>query len=142
MRALVTVCAAVALLPLWLRPRTPSPSEPERVERFGDGRHEWSVRRIAEPSRRVHPAEECYRATGWQVRPLPMRIAPARDTGVLSGALRWGCFEATRGAERTEVCETIVDSGGRSWSDGGSWWWSTLVGRDEGPWLGVVMVTR
>lgn len=142
MRALVTVCAAVTLLPLGLRPPTPSASDPETMEHFGDGRREWTVRRIAEPSRRVHPAEECYRATGWQVRPLPMRIAPARPAGVLSGPLRWGCFEATRGAERVEVCQTIVASGGRSWSDGGSWWWSTFPGRHEGPWLGVVMVTR
>jgi hypothetical protein len=142
MRALVIVCVVAAFLPLGLRPRTASLTDPEQVERFNDGRHEWTVRRIAEPSRRVHPAEECYRATGWQVRPLPMRIAPVRDTGVLSGPLRWGCFEATRAAERAEVCQTIVDSGGRSWSDSGSWWWSTLLGRNQGPWLGVVMVTR
>ena len=133
MRALVILCAVAALLPLSTPPVAPSSVEPEKVERFSDGRREWTVRRIAEASRRLHPAEECYRATGWQVRPLPLRI---------SGPLRWGCFEATRAADRAEVCQTIVDSAGRSWSDGGSWWWSTLLGRQRGPWRGIVMVTR
>jgi hypothetical protein len=133
MRALVMVSAAVALLQLWQRPGAPPVEDAGKVERFHQGRQEWTVRRIAEPSRQVHPAEECYRATGWQVRPLPMRM---------NDSLRWGCFEATRKAERVEVCQTIVDGAGRSWSDPGSWWWSTLWRPGGGPWKGVVMVTR
>lgn len=140
MRALVIVCAAAALLPLCFRGDAPV-FDPASSEHFVEGRREYNIRRIAEPSRRVHPAEECYRATGWQLRPLPMRIMPARDTGVLSGPLRWGCFEATRGAESVEVCETFVAENGRSWSDAGSWWWSAHLS-GGGPWLGVVMVTR
>jgi len=132
MRTLVIVCAVVALLPLCRRPDAPSTVAPQ-VEHFIEGRQEWTVRPIAEASRQVHPAEECYRATGWQVRPLPMR---------LDGSQRWGCFEATRSSERVEVCQTIVDSAGRSWSDSGSWWWSALWQRNRGPWKEVVMVTR
>jgi len=142
MRALVMVCAFATLLPLCRLGDTPLPVATERIEHFREGRHEYQVRRIAEPSRRVHPAGECYRATGWQVRSLPMRVIPARDQGVLSGPLRWGCFEASRGGERVEVCETFVDRTGQSWSDAGSWWWSALFARAGGPWLGVVMVTR
>jgi hypothetical protein len=130
MRALVIVCAAAALAPRW--PRPDAPPAVERVEHFRDGPHEYTVRTIAEPSRRVHPAEECYRATGWKVRPLPMRIE----------TWRWGCFEATRGAERAEVCETFVDRNGRSWSDAGSWWWSAMFARGSGPWRGMTRVTR
>ena len=130
MRALVIVCAAAALLPFWPQPDVSTATE--RLEHFRDGRHEYTVRTIVEPSRRVHPAEECYRATGWQVRALPMRI----------DSYRWGCFEATRAAERVEVCETFVDRGGRSWSDAGSLWWSALFARGAGPWRGVTMVTR
>ena len=130
MRALVILCAAVALLPLW--PRIDESPANQRVEHFRDARHQFSVRTIAEPSRRVHPAEECYRATGWQVRALPMRIE----------SYRWGCFEATRGAQRVEVCETFVDRNGRSWSDAGSWWWSAMFARGDGPWRGITMVTR
>jgi hypothetical protein len=142
MRALLIVCAIVALAPLWPRSGAPPAAAADRIESFREGRHEFRLCHIAEPSRRVHPAEECYRATGWKVRALPMRILPARDTGVLSGALRWGCFEATRRTERVEVCETFVDAQGRSWSDAGSWWWSTMFSRGAAPWLGVVMVTR
>ena len=131
MRTLVILAAAVALLPLWQRSDATSTAT-DRIERFTDGRHEYTVRHIAEPSRRVHPAEECYRATGWTVRSLPLRV----DSN------RWGCFEAVRGGERVEVCETFVDSRGRSWSDAGSWWWSALFSRDAGPWRGITMVTR
>jgi hypothetical protein len=129
MRALVIVCAIAALIPLGRRADAP---DSERIEHFQEGRRECSVRHITEPSRRVHPAEECYRATGWHVRALPMRV----------DSYRWGCFEATRGGERVEVCETFVDRSGRSWSDAGSWWWSALVARGGGPWRGVVMLTR
>jgi len=102
MRALVIVCAAVALLPFW--PRAEEAPAVERVDHYRDGPHEYTVRTITEASRRVHPAEECYRATGWSVRALPMRI----------DAYRWGCFEATRRGERVQVCETFVDHAGRS----------------------------
>ena len=131
MRALVSLCAAVALLPFWLRSDAPA-TRPDHVERYREGRHEYTVRTIVEPSRRVHPAEECYRATGWHERALPMRV----------DSRRWGCFEATRAAERVEVCETFVDRRGRSWSDAGSWWWSALFAPGGGPWRGVIMVTR
>jgi hypothetical protein len=130
MRALVILCAAVALLPLW--PRADESRATERIEHFREGRREYTVRTIAEPSRRVHPAEECYRATGWQVRALPMRV----------DSYRWGCFEAARAGERAEVCETFVDQSGRSWSDAGSWWWPALWARGGGPWRGITTVTR
>src|SRR5207247_142313 len=89
MRTLVILCVAVALLPLWRRPETTS-AVTERIERFTEGRHEYTIRHIAEPSRRVHPAEECYRATGWTLRALPMRV----------DSRRWGCFEAAHRGER------------------------------------------
>src|SRR6185503_14024489 len=111
-----------------------------RVGRFTGGGHDWIVRWIGSASRAVHPAEECYRATGWDVKPLPMRFTVDGDDALLSRSMRWGCFEARRASARLEVCQMIVDSGEKSWSDGGSWWWSAMLGRTAGPWLGVVMV--
>jgi hypothetical protein len=121
MRALVIVCFAVAVLPL-VCPKRGAASE-QLTASAGPS----VARRIVNPSRSVHPAEECYRATGWQVRPLPMR---------LSQGYRWGCFEA-RQSERVEVCQTYVDSRGRSWSDAGSWWWAALLRRTDGPWTAL-----
>jgi hypothetical protein len=60
---------------------------------------------------------------GMHVRALPIRV----------DSYCWSCFEATRGGERVEVCETLVDRSGRLWSDAGSWWWSALLPRSSGP---------
>ena len=147
------VCLAAAILPLCLPrhdeaggghaipPPWPEPfrsmqplplRESERAfdARFkGDG-HDWLLRWIADASRRVHPVEECYRATGWRIRPRPALRASGH---------RWSCFEASRRTERVEICQTIVDGAGQSWGDSGSWWWSAILGRSRGPWLEVVM---
>ena len=122
MRALVIACLLAAAAPLlWRRPQAP----PEPAVDSG-GR---VVRRILTPARGVHPAAECYRAAGWQLRPLPLQISDGH---------RWGCFEARRGAALLEVCQTFVDGRGRSWSDAGSWWWAAQFGRTDGPWTEIV----
>ena len=40
------------------------------------------------------------------------------------------------------LVQRIEDRYGRFWNDGGSWWWSMLLGGRHGPWPGVLMVTR
>jgi hypothetical protein len=112
----------------------------DRLGRFQQGGRRWLVRSIEDASRRVHPAEECYRATGWRVRPRPAQLSSGSDEGLSARPLRWGCFSARRGAEEVEVCQTITDDSGRAWSDVGSWWWSAAFGQSKGPWLGVVRV--
>lgn len=149
MRALVIACLAAALLPLLPRHTGATRSRgaardwpaPFQGMRFQQDGREWLVRWIRDASRSVHPAEECYRATGWRVRPLPEQRSPGSGAGLLGRRLQWGCFEARRGSDTVEVCQTFVDDSGRSWSDAGGWWWSATLGKSEGPWLDVVRVT-
>jgi hypothetical protein len=170
MRALVIVCLAAALVPLVPRPthatrnnsavarEWPEPfrsmqqeqlsdterrfAAGDRLGRFQQDGRRWLVRSIEDASRRVHPAEECYRATGWRIGPRPAQLSSGGGTEPLARPLKWGCFSARRGAEAVEVCQTTTDESGRSWSDVGSWWWSAAFGKSKGPWLGVVRVTE
>lgn len=168
MRALVVVCLAAAILPLLrgthpiVRNSTPAPPWPEpfrnmreqpltgtetrfaaeagtSVARFTGNGRDWVLRWIPNASRRIHPAEECYRAAGWRVHPLPMRFIVPSDGSFASA--RWGCFEAQRGTIGAEVCQTIIDGSDRSWSDVGSWWWAAIFHRTPAPWLAVEMIT-
>jgi hypothetical protein len=109
------------------------------VARFTGNGRDWVLRWIPNASRRIHPAEECYRAAGWRVHPLPMRFFIPSDGSFASA--RWGCFEAQRGTSAAEVCQTSIDGNDRSWSDVGSWWWAAIFRRTPAPWLGIEMIT-
>ena len=105
---------------------------PGQIGRFHlDGRVVL-LRWLAEPSRGLHPAADCFRGSGYQVRPLPVWAAP-------SGS-RWGCLHAERGAERLRIRERIIDAGGANWTDVSSWYWAALLGRSRGPWWAVTLV--
>lgn len=123
------------------RPIVPMPPAPEdarlaagfpgRIARFSDGRRQVVLRRVTEPTRRLHPARDCFAAIGYRTRPLPMRR---------SGEAYSSCFEARRDGRRSRVCERIVDAEGASFADVSSWWWPALLGRSRGPWLAATVV--
>jgi hypothetical protein len=103
---------------------------PGRVGRFDDGARQLVLRYVTRATRRLHPASDCFRGSGYAVRPLPLRRdARGRD---------WSCFAASRAGEDLRVCEGIEDGSGRSWSDPSSWYWSALGA--EGPWWAVRVV--
>jgi exosortase/archaeosortase family protein len=105
---------------------------PGRLARFSDGRRAVLLRFLAEPSRRLHPAADCFRGDGWTTEPQPARVD--------GHGQRWGCFAARRGTEQAVVCERILDAEGRSWTDASSWWWAAALGRAEGPYWAVTVV--
>ena len=124
------------------RPIVPIPPAPEdkllarsfpgAVARFSDGRRQIVLRRVAAATRRLHPASDCFRASGYRVKPAPMRGAPGRGASA--------CFTATRGGRSFLVCERIRAADGRSWPDISSWYWSALLGTSNGPWLASLTV--
>lgn len=123
-----------------LRPVAPAPEDarlardfPGRIARFTDGRRQIVLRRVAEPTRRLHPARDCFGALGYAITPLPV----LRTTGGHSS-----CFEARRSDKAMRVCERIVDARGRSFPDASSWYWPALLGRSPGPWLAATVVER
>jgi hypothetical protein len=105
---------------------------PGRVGCFAAGERNVVVRWVAIPTRRLHPAVDCYRALGFATRPLPA----LRD----HQGSRWGCMEASRGPSRARVAERIVDADGVSFSDVSSWYWAALLGRSRGPWWAYTVI--
>lgn len=107
---------------------------PGHVARFSDGRRQIVLRQVAAPTRRLHPAGDCFRAVGYAIGPSPMRLA--------AGTRPASCFTATRGGRTLRVCEQIIGPDGRSWPDVSSWYWPALTGAASGPWLATLTVER
>lgn len=103
---------------------------PGAVARFTDGESVLVVRHVERPTRQLHPATDCFRALGYVIeRPRPLMD----DRGE-----RWSCFPAARDGMRLRVCERIVDSEGREWTDASAWFWSAQYG--GGPWRALTVV--
>src|SRR5688500_6271051 len=47
-------------------------SFPGRIGRFSDGQRELIVRWISTPTRKLHPAADCFKGSGYSVKPLPL----------------------------------------------------------------------
>jgi hypothetical protein len=105
---------------------------PGHVARFSDGRRQIVLRQVTAPTRRLHPAGDCFRAVGYAIGPSPMRVGP--------GGRPASCFTATRGGRTLRVCEQIVGPDGRTWPDVSSWYWPALADTASGPWLATLTV--
>lgn len=104
---------------------------PGRIGRFSDGSREIILRWVAAPTRKLHPAADCLRGSGYTIVPLPARIS---ETGAAMS-----CFRARRGGEAMSVCEVIRDEAGSSWPDVSAWYWHALTGRGRGPWWSLTI---
>jgi hypothetical protein len=100
---------------------------PGDVARFTDGERDIILRWVTQPTRRLHPADDCYRAWGFSVG--ESKIRADRD------GVRWRCFGAGKNGARREVCEQVRDAEGMHWSDVSSWYWAATLDRTTGPWL-------
>ena len=107
-------------------------SFPGHVARFSDGRRQIVLRQVNAPTRRLHPASDCFRAVGYAIGPSPMRVT--------EGGRPASCFIATRDGRTLRVCEQIIGRGGSSWPDISSWYWPALAGTASGPWLAILTV--
>ena len=114
---------------------------PGRIGRFSDGRREIIIRWVTEATRKLHPASDCFEATGFKMQPLPIYVD---ERGLL-----WSSFVATRGNERLRVYERIYtdspDSSavhGQSWPDVSSWYWAAVREQSVGPWWAVTVAER
>lgn len=108
---------------------------PGKVGRFTDGGREIIVRWVSAPTRLLHPSSDCFRGSGYSVKPIAMR----RDaTGT-----PMGCFRASRGgSDDMVVCEVIRDNRSESWPDASSWYWNALFGASTGPWWSFVVADK
>lgn len=105
---------------------------PGKMGKFTDGRRVILLRWVTQPTRKLHPASDCFRAVGYRIRPTALKVG-------LDGKA-WGCFQGTRGDEQLIVRERIQDGAGGSWADVSSWYWASVLGRTSGPWWAVTLV--
>lgn len=163
-RLFVLACVLAALMPLLLRPQPNSPSTgfpgwpssfegktlrqlpltplearfaenfPGRMGRFTDGQREIILRWVSAETRKLHPATDCFRGSGYQVRALPIKFTASGE--------HWGRFQATRGSESILVEERIVDSQGQQWTDVSAWYWAALWQKSASPWWAMTIAYR
>jgi hypothetical protein len=107
---------------------------PGRIGRFWDGRREIIIRWVDAPTRRLHAAVDCFRASGYSV----VALAARRD----GNGAPMGCFRASRGDESIQVCELIRDQQGQSWPDVSAWYWHVLLGTTRSPWWSIVVAEQ
>ncbi len=106
---------------------------PGKVARFTSNEQQYVMRWVRRRTRQLHPATDCFRGSGYAVRPLPIQVDDDGD--------RWGCFEATRSGEALNVCERIFDGDENAWTDVSAWYWAATMGETSGPWWAVTRVT-
>jgi hypothetical protein len=106
---------------------------PGRIARFTDGEHEFVIRWVSQETRKLHPASDCFRGSGYSVTPKPLLVE--------TDGARWGTFLATRGKQRLDIRERIYDAAGRQWTDVSAWYWSATTGKSTGPWWAVTIAS-
>jgi hypothetical protein len=107
---------------------------PGRIARFGDGEREIVIRWVAQETRRLHPASDCFRGSGYAVKPQPLIVD--------NDGVRWGSFIATRGSEQLTVRERIYDGAGHQWTDVSAWYWAAATGKSQGPWWALTIASK
>lgn len=118
-------------LPLTAREQSFADGFPGRIARFTDGHREIILRHVTAASRRLHPASDCYKGLGFDIKPLSLR----RD----ANGQHLGCFSAQKGETHHTVCEGLRAVDGSAWSDVSQWYWDALLGRSNGPWWSIVV---
>ncbi len=102
---------------------------PGRMARLTDGEQVLVLREVRQPTRRLHPAADCYRGLGYRIRQAQLERDAQQGL--------WRCFVAEREGRPTRVCERIVDAKGQVFTDASSWFWAAQLGQSTGPWLAV-----
>ncbi|MDY6947193.1 MAG: hypothetical protein SXG53_15870 [Pseudomonadota bacterium] len=103
---------------------------PGRIGRFSDGRQQVILRWIAAPTRKLHAASDCFKGSGYRVKPLPLAT---------TDGLTWGSFAAQRGTQRLLVREVITDGNGSRWTDVSAWYWAAVRGETQAPWWAITV---
>ena len=90
------------------------------------------LRRVRQATRQLHPAADCYRASGFKITNLHREIDGA-------GAA-WNVLLAQKSTRQLQVRERIYDENGQSYTDVSQWYWAALWGQSKGPWWSITTV--
>jgi exosortase/archaeosortase family protein len=91
------------------------------------------IRRVRQATRQLHPAADCYRASGFTI------TNPRRETDRAGTA--WNVLLAQKSARHLQVRERIYDENGQNYTDISQWYWAALWGQSKGPWWSITTVT-
>ena len=106
---------------------------PGRIAKFEQAGKQYVVRFITQPTRMLHPAADCFRASGFSIKPLTRCIAPQADATA--------CFIAESNDQELLVSESIRDAHGREFNDVSAWYWATQTGATQGPWWSITTIS-
>lgn len=104
---------------------------PGAIARMTDEKRVFVFRHITSPTRKLHPAADCYKGLGYAIHNEVLQ----QDTN----QVLWRCFIATRSGKSIQVCEHIEDKAGQSYTDTSAWYWSALLTPNAGPWMAVTI---
>lgn len=107
---------------------------PGRIGKFSDGKSEYAIRWVTEPTRLLHLASDCLKGSGYEIKPQPLFIDPQGN--------RWGCSLAIGKDQTLKVRERIFDTDGKNWTDVSSWYWSALMRVSKGGWWAVTVIEK
>ncbi len=123
----------VTPLPLTAREHAFARDFPGRIGRFTDGEREYVLRWVAAPTRRLHPASDCFRGLGYKVASRPMRLS--------SAGAPMSCFRASGPRDTFDVCEQVTGLAGGHWPDVSAWYWHALWSGGRSGWWSLVVAT-
>ena len=124
---------ALTALPLSVREEHFAAGFPGALARFRCGDGEVIFRRVHRATRKLHAAEDCFKAAGFEMRRL--------SASVMAEEGLWQVWEARRGEEPALwVCEQIRAANGDLFTDVSAWFWQALRHPENGPWTAVTWV--
>lgn len=91
------------------------------------------IRRVRQATRQLHPAADCYRASGFKINNLH------RETD--GAGMAWNVLLAKKNTRQLQVRERIYDENGQNYTDVSQWYWAALWGQSKGPWWSITTVT-
>ncbi|MGD8914841.1 MAG: hypothetical protein PVI97_02940 [Candidatus Thiodiazotropha sp.] len=107
---------------------------PGKIGRFSDGVREMIIRWVERPTRKLHPASDCFKGNGYYITHQPIQV---NEYGV-----EMGCFTASKDSKRLIVCEYIEARDGKGWSDISAWYWGALLKQSSKGWMSYVIAEK
>jgi len=106
---------------------------PGSIAMFQTDKQTIIIRRVRQATRQLHPAADCYRASGFTTTNLH------RETD--RSGIAWNVLLAQKSMRHLQVRERIYDENGQNYTDVSQWYWAALWGQSKGPWVSVTTVS-
>ncbi len=109
---------------------------PGALANFRCGNEQVILRHVTRATRKLHPAVDCFRASGYSVGSVKTHTRPDNE--------HWSGTEVIKGHERFFLRERIIKIGDPTseWTDVSSWYWHAITAPAHGPWLAITVISR